>query len=190
MCFIIFKAISNIHGIVFEVFITYKIAIKFFRQRGFADDHQSAATKVSEIGGKASMLCLVEAIHHVDVTVVIEDAVVRRIQEDEIIFLRHVKNLAIVKIEEFRMLQKLTMLLGNELRIEIGIPPKWNIVLPVAIVANHTGVGCFVDEEIDNAIKKIIGNTRWCGMGRRYMVEDVSQVVVQFFICVWDTLIW
>ena len=50
------------------------------------------------------MFCLIETVHHINIAIIIENAVIRRVKEDKIISLGHIEYIIVIKIKQFRSL--------------------------------------------------------------------------------------
>lgn len=147
MHFVVFEAVSYVDGIIFIVFVANIFAVKLLGQRCLADNHQSSAGKVFKICRKPPMFCLIETANHVEIAVIIEDAIVRWIQKNEVIFCRHVKNFAVVQVENLRTFEQIAVVARDKLRVQIGITPERNVIFPVAVVTNHARISRLVDKK-------------------------------------------
>lgn len=148
MHFIIFEAVPYVDCVVFIIFTKDKLTIKLLSQRRFPDDHQGPARQIPEISGQAPMLCLIKAIHHINIAVIIEHTVIGWVQEHKIAFPRHIKYLPVINIEQLCALKQVAVLLCDQPCIKIGIPPKGDVVFAVIVIPYHAGIGGFVDEKI------------------------------------------
>ena len=93
------KAVSDIDGVALLVPAPDKGGVQRLRQRSGTDDHQGGAVQVPKVGGQTPVGRLVEAVRRLDVAIVVEGAVVGRVQEHEVRRLGHVEELEVVRAE-------------------------------------------------------------------------------------------
>ena len=103
------KPVANIDSITFLIPALNEGRIQLFCKRSSSDHHQGRARQIPEIGGKLPVSCLLKAIHHINIPVIVKNTVVGGIEEHKVCRLGHGKELTVICVKYSGPLKKIAV---------------------------------------------------------------------------------